>query len=146
MPYCRNCHQEISRFDTDICPHCGTPQPIAQGYKTMDVTKAFKAENSNEYELPKTKSQKVFAILCMTLGNFGVHEFYIYRPKRGFVALGLTIFFVLAFGLPMFFTKILDNAWAFVIPFAFLWLLHILLGIYYLRVESPKDGKGEFLR
>ena len=146
MPYCRNCHQEISRFDTDICPHCGTPNPIAQGYKTMDVTKAFRAENSGEFELPKTRSQKAFAILCMCLGNFGVHEFYILRPRRGFIAIMLTILFVCAFGLPMFLTKILDNAWAFVIPFAVLWLLHIALGVYYLRVESPKDGKGEFLR
>ena len=145
MPYCRNCHKEISRFDNDICPHCGTPHPIAEGYKTMDVTKAFRAGDAN-YVPPKTRSQKVFAALCMGLGYFGVHEFYIYRPKRGFISIALTVVLIAAFGFPMFFSGVLKNAFAFLIPFFFVWFVHIILGIYYFKVESPKDGKGDFLR
>lgn len=146
MPYCQYCHEEISKFDTDICPHCGAKKPIAQGYKTMDVTRAFGAVDGSEYKMPKTRSQKTFCILTMTLGFFGVHEFYIYRPKRGLVSIAVTLLFVLAVGLPLFLTGALANALAFLIPFAVVWIAHVALGIFYFRVESPKDGRGDFLR
>ena len=27
MPTCRHCHNQISRFDVDVCPYCGTANP-----------------------------------------------------------------------------------------------------------------------
>lgn len=145
MPYCRFCHKEISKFDTDICPHCGEKNPIAQGYKTMDVTRNFKTLGA-EVDAPKTKSQKVYAFLCMGLGYFGIHNFYIYRTQRGLIDIAITVLFIMAIGLPLFFTGVLANALAFIIPFLFVWLVNVGLGFYYLKVEAPKDGKGDFLR
>ena len=144
MPYCRHCHEEISKFDTDICPHCGGAKPIAAGYQTMDVTKTF-GTMQGDFEMPKTRSQKVFAILCMTLGYFGIHEFYIYRKKVGFFELLATLILVGGGGTALFLT-IVHNAFAYLIPFLILWVIYVVRGIYYLKVESPKDGKGDFLR
>lgn len=145
MPYCKHCHQEISKFDTDICPHCGGEKPIAIGYQTMDVTRTFKTAQG-DYEMPRTRSQKIFSLLCMFLGFFGVHEFYIYRPKRGIFCIVLTILAIVAVGLPLYLTGLLHNALAFVIPLLGVWALFVIMGFLYLKVESPKDGRGEFLR
>lgn len=144
MPYCRHCHEEISKFDTDICPHCGGDKPIATGYKTMDVTRAFGTIEGRQ--MPKTRSQKTFAILAMTFGYFGVHNFYIFRPKRGLIDILITLALVGGMGSALFFSGALVSAMAFLTPFFAVWLCHILLGVYYMKIESPKDGKGEFLR
>ena len=146
MPYCQHCHKEISKFDTDICPHCGGARPIAEGYKTMDVTKAFGTVDGGDYKMPKTRSQKTFALLCMLLGYFGVHDFYIYRPSRGVLSILVTLALTLGVGLPLFLTRAFANPGAFLIPFGAVWLFHIVLGLYFLKVESPKDGRGDFLR
>lgn len=145
MPYCRHCHKEISKFDTDICPHCGEKKPIADGYRTMDITRTMDTLSQEGYELPKSRSQKTFAILCMCLGYFGIHEFYIYRKTRGILCIFLTHFFVCAVGFPLTFAW-LHNALGFLIPFLIEWVFYVILGILYLKVESPKDGRGEFLR
>ena len=144
MPYCRSCHQQISKFDTDICPYCGEKNPISSGYKTLDVTRTFGTIEGRE--MPKTKSQRTFAILAMTLGYFGVHNFYIYRPKRGLIDILITLVLVLGVGFGLFFGGVMQNAMAFLIPFFVVWAAHIALGVYYLKIESPKDGKGDFLR
>lgn len=144
MPYCRHCHQEISKFDTDICPHCGGEKPIASGYKTMDVTRTFGTVEGKK--MPKTKSQKVFSVLAMLLGYFGVHNFYIYRYSRAVIDILITVVLVASVGSGLFFSGLIPNALAFLIPFFAIWVCHILLGIYYGRIEAPKDGRGEFLR
>ena len=146
MPYCRHCHQEISKFDTDICPRCGGARPIAQGYKTMDVTRNFATVSGEQYSMPKTRSQKTFSLLCMLLGYFGVHEFYIYRKSRAIAIIFITLAFVGGVGSLLFFLTPLHNVLAYLLPFLVLWVIYIVLGIFYRKVEAPKDGKGEFLR
>ena len=146
MPYCRNCHKEISKFDNDVCPYCGTRKPIDPAYKTMDVTTNIAKLAADGYELPKTRSQKAFCYLCMFLGCFGVHYFYIYLPKRGVLDLFCTLVCVLGIGLPLTLTGVFVSAFAFLIPFFVLFLLHVGLGFYFFSVQSPKDGKGDFLR
>ena len=146
MPYCRYCSEEISKFDTDICPHCGGKKPIAEGYRTMDITRAIGVVGEGDYKAPKARSHKAFAILCMTLGYLGVHDFYIYRPARGFACILITLGFVSAVGFPLFFLNVIPNALAFILPFAFEWIVFFFVGLMYMKVESPKDGRGDFLR
>ena len=39
MPNCRNCGARITKFDKDICPVCGTKNPLqGVGSETMEVT------------------------------------------------------------------------------------------------------------
>ncbi len=145
MPNCKYCHREISKFDTDVCPHCGAIRPIDPNYKTMDITKNIKTVAGENFELPKTRSQKVFGILCMMLGWAGIHDFYIYLPKRGLLHILVTLVLTLGIGLPLFLT-VWPNPLAFIIPFLLAWVAHVPLGYVLWKIESPKDGRGEFLR
>ena len=145
MPNCKFCHQEISKFDTDVCPHCGAIRPIDPNYKTMDITKNIKTVAGDGFELPKTGSQKTYGILCMTLGFLGIHDFYIHLPKRGFAHILATLVLVLGIGMPVFFAA-WPNPFAFLIPLFVVMLAHVPLGYVLWKIESPKDGRGEFLR
>ncbi len=145
MPNCKFCHKEISKFDTDICPHCGGIHPIDPNYKTMDITKNIKTVAGEDFQLPKTRSQKTCGILCMALGWLGVHDFYIYMPKRALIHILVTLVLVLGIGFPVYFAA-WPNPMAFLIPLIVVILAHIPLGYVLWKVESPKDGRGEFLR
>ena len=144
MPNCKFCHKEITKFDTDICPHCGAIRPIDPNYKTMDITKNIKTV-AGDFDLPKTRSQKVFGILCMTLGWLGIHDFYIYLPKRGLAHILVTLIVVLGIGLPVYFAA-WQNVLAILIPLFVVILAHVPLGYALWKIESPRDGRGEFLR
>ena len=147
MPYCKSCHQEISKFDTDVCPHCGTPNPIDSSYRTMDITRDFASVKGSLEDLPRTKSHKTFVTLCMTLGAFGAHNFYISRPKRALCDLLATLMMVVGLGTAFYFIfPALANAGAYFIPLGVMMLLYVLQGVFYLKQDSLKDGRGEFLR
>lgn len=144
MPYCKYCNQPISKFDTDICPNCGGVSPIDPNYETMDITKRF--DHFSGGPLYRSKSQKVAAILSMTWGFFGLHEFYIKRPKIGLVILIITLVLVGGLGSILAFAAHMHPALAYLIPFGADWLFFIVYGILFLKKDSPKDGEGEFLR
>ena len=39
MPSCRNCGARLSKFDSDICPVCGTKKPLeGVSTETIDIT------------------------------------------------------------------------------------------------------------
>ena len=74
MPYCKNCHKEITKFDEDICPYCGTKNPIDPTYKTMDITSHIDPVKGT-FELYKSRSQKTAAFLMMAFGYTGAAFF-----------------------------------------------------------------------
>lgn len=145
MPYCKNCHAIISKFDNDICPNCGQPHPIDSDYKTMDMTKRYDLFG-NEAPLYRTRSQKTAAILAMAAGPFGAHFFYTRKTVLGIVALALTLLLVGGVASILIFVAHFDVALSIVIPFAAVWLCHLVYGLWFLKANSPKDGNGEFLR
>lgn len=144
MPFCKYCHGEISRFDEDVCPHCGAPSPIDEGYKTMDVTKTIHDLNLPK-DLYRSRSRIVYALLCCLLGVFGVHSFYARYYKRGGIELGGTIVLVAGIGSLLYFTAF-PSVWAYLIPLICLYAIAIGFGIFYFLYDSVKDGKGELLR
>ena len=77
---------------------------------------------------------------------FGVHEFYIKRPKIGLVILIITLVLVGGLGSILAFAAHMHPALAYLIPFGADWLFFIVYGILFLKKDSPKDGEGEFLR
>ncbi len=144
MPYCKSCHQEISKFDVDVCPYCGQEHPIDAGYKTMDITKTIDPL-AEGYSLYKSKSQRKWAILTMLLGYLGVGSFYIGFKKRGLIELLLSVILIAGVG-TILFLLVLKNAFAYLIPFFAIWLVYIVIGVICLKKDSPKDASGEFLR
>lgn len=146
MPYCKYCKKEISKFDSDVCPHCGGISPIEDNYKTMDVTTSF-GKYGKDISLYKSKSHKKFALLCMLLGMIGVHNFYIHKQKTAYINIAVSILFIACLGLILYFSGAIKNYYlAFLLPFIILFVIYLFLGLYYLKKDSLKDGEGEFLR
>lgn len=144
MPYCRQCHREISKFDNDMCPYCGTPHPIDPNYETMDITRNM-ATLEGQYELPKSRKKKVLILLCATLGYLGVHWFYIYRKTRGIVSLLFSLAFVGGIGSLLLLTPLPVYA-DYLIAFGAVWIVFLIEALLLLFIDTPKDGRGEFLR
>lgn len=148
MMRCKNCHEKLTRLDKDICPFCGTLKPLeGQEDVTEDMTKAFDSLNlKEEYHEVKAKSRLVAAILAMTLGVFGVHAFYLGKMKRGLINLIVSICFIAGIGSILFFSGALKNALAFLIPYFFLEIIMIVVGVIILKKRDEVDGNGEFLK
>jgi hypothetical protein len=146
MPKCRNCHHEISSFDKDICPFCGTENPIASDYKTQDMTQ-FVDPVSGDYKLYKSKAKKTMALLTMFLGCFGVGFFYIEKKKEGLISLLVTLLWTGGLGSLLFFLVApLHNALGYVLPFLAIYLAFFIFSLFLFHNDSLKDGNGEFLR
>lgn len=144
MPYCKNCHKEISRLDKDLCPYCGQENPIQGDYLTKDVTCHIDPV-AGEYKLYKSKSHKLYAILAMALGLCGVHDFYLGYKGRGIAFLIASVSSIAGLGCLLFFTC-LPSFWAFLLP-AFAWILFdVILGLLLLKKDCLKDATGEYLR
>ncbi len=142
MPYCKNCHKEIARFDQDVCPYCGVSDPIESSYQTMDQTMFIpKSEGGPLYQ---SKSRKTYLILCMTLGYLGIHNFYVKKWLLAVIDLLILVLATVGIGLIFFFT-FMPNAGAFLIPFGVVWLFFLVEGIILSKYDSLRDGEGEFL-
>lgn len=145
MPECRNCHREISKFDNDVCPYCGTPHPISENYKTKDMT-SFVDPITGDYKLYKSKSKKIAAVLAFLCGYSGASFFYLGYVKKGITCLMLFLFFYAGLSLGLFFGVRNLSFWSFLLPLAVGYVADVPLGIHYLRNDSLKDANGEFLR
>lgn len=145
MPECKNCHREISKFDSDVCPFCGTPHPIDDNYKTKDMT-SFVDPITGNYKLYRSKSRKAAFALCLSLGWAGAHFFYLGFLKKGLISIVVSLLIIAGVGLPLFFFLPLLSFWSFVIAFGLCWIIYLPLAIKYLFSDSYKDANGEFLR
>lgn len=146
MPICKNCHRTIQKFDKDICPYCGTENPIEDNYVTKDVTGFIKSTHSNE-ELYKSKSRKTTGFLCFFLGYLGCHNFYLGYTKKGIIELLCSLVLVGGAGSALFFlVEPFKNALAFLIPFAVVFLFYVIASIHYFKDDSLTDVNGELLK
>lgn len=148
MPVCKYCHKTIDRVsDRDLCPYCGGKNPIDEDYETKDITQFVKPV-SKEYELYKSRSKMVASFLCLFLGLFGAHRFYLGFWKKGLIILITSLLFIAAIGSALYFGLggELSAPVSYVIPFAVLFLGYALYSIRLFLGESLKDQKGEYLR
>ncbi len=150
MPICRNCHEPITKFDSDFCPHCGMADPIDAKYKTKDMTQVIDPQRPN-YKLYKSKSRVVTALLCLLFGWCGAHSFYTGFKKRGFIQLAISLALIIVvggvfLGLSLGNMEVINPVLGFLIPFGVLFVLYALRSIYYFKKDSIKDKNGVFLR
>lgn len=149
MPTCRNCHAQITRFDKDICPFCGTKDPLkGVTSETIEITSYISpVEDEEVKDIIKMKKRWVASLLAMILGVFSAHYFYLGYLKRGLVNLIASIVIVALVGSLLFF---LDNYFksnflAYIIPLAGLYLINIIEGISIIFNKDMKDKRGLFL-
>ena len=84
MPKCKYCHENITKFDKEICPFCGGKKPL-EGVddSTYDITQFVDIMKKSDQEV-KFKQRKRVAngLLCMFLGIFGADAFFKCVPFR----------------------------------------------------------------
>jgi TM2 domain-containing membrane protein YozV len=134
-------------MDKEICPYCGQRRPLeGVSMETLDVTKAFGNALAPDIELVRLKSKKKAAVLCATLGMFGVHSFYIRKLKQGLIFIALSILLIGGIGSLLFFTILPGSVWAYLIPVFVQIVFQGLFALTYLLREDVKDGVGELMR
>jgi len=145
MPQCKNCHREITKFDNDVCPYCGTLHPIDDNYKTKDMTQ-FVDPVSGNYQLYKSKTKKTTCLLTVFLGWTGAHFFYLGYTKKGLLALLGSLIIIGGVGtLLYFFAGGLSYA-GYLIAFLMAWIMYPPMAVKYAKSDTYKDANGEFLR
>ncbi len=143
MPRCRNCGREITRFDQDICPHCGAKRPIDPGYETMDMTGFLDRMGGGVEELRPARKERTYRILLFLLGFLGADLFYLGKWEKGLFALlgGLLLAGLLALGL--YFVPGI-GLWGILIALALLLAAHLVRAFLSLGREV-RDRDGEAL-
>lgn len=147
MPKCKYCHENITKFDKEICPFCGGKKPL-EGVddSTYDITQFVDIMKKSDQEV-KFKQRKRVAngLLCMFLGIFGADAFYLGFKKIGFIRLIIDILIYAAISLILFFFTEL-SFYSFIIPFGSLFIIYFIIGIINLSIRGKKDINGVFLR
>ena len=147
MPYCRNCGSRITKFDKDMCPICGTKNPL-QGVNsdTVEITTELNIHSSEGKKQYQAHFRSTSFILSALIGWTGATFFYLKYKKLGFLWLALNL--ILMLGLGALFVLLIgykEVIGYFVSP-AIIYLVNIGTGLYFLFKKDIKDGNGEFIR
>lgn len=145
MPNCKNCGSRISKFEKDMCPVCGTVNPLKNVTSdTVEITSEISLSNENLNFKPKERIVTFF--LFFFLGIFGVPLFYLNEIKKGFIWSIINITLIVGLGflfsLPLKFGYLLG----FLIPVIIFYVINSCIGAYYLIKSDIKDGNGDFLK
>lgn len=146
MPKCKYCHENITRFDKEICPFCGGRKPL-EGIddSTYDITQCIDImKGQNEINF-KQRSHVTNGLLCMFLGLFGADAFYLGFNKIGIIRIIINIILFVGVSLPLYFFTELKFI-SFAIAGGALFLLYFILGIVNLFIKGKKDANGVFIR
>lgn len=144
MPYCKNCHSRIDKFNKDRCPICGQERPLDDvSSDTIEITTSVDVNDLNLNYHPRQK--KILLIYFLTLGIFGVPFYYLYENKKGAVyaffnlfVLGLMIFLFIHF-------NVMGVALGVIVPILILYFINACVGLVYYKRANLKDGHGDFL-
>ena len=145
MPSCRNCGARLSKFDTDICPVCGTPNPL-QGVSSETVEVTSQIEINNVMVAQKVvRHRKKMLILFLTCGFTGLGFFYLKRKREAFMDIAITLSALSSGFLLLHLVANLNIALSIILPIALIYLINIAFGLIYFFTPNLKDGEGEFV-
>lgn len=147
MPYCRNCRARITKFEKDICPVCGTRNPLdGANSDTVEITSQLDLGQKANRKIYKAHFRLNTFIWFIFLGWTGAGFFYLNFKKRGLIWLLCNL--VVLGGLIALFALALTGAknWlSYAAPVSIMYLVNIGIGIYYICKKDIKDGNGEFI-
>lgn len=146
MPKCKNCGEEITKFDKDICPYCGFKKPFdSNEYKTIDVTQTIEVIKDDDKYNFKIKKRFIAFLLSFFLGVFGSDCYYLGFVKEGLYKFLISAVIFSVISLPLFFYTELSY-YAFVVGGGVIFILSMLLSFVYIFSDTIKDKKGAFLK
>jgi len=145
MPSCRNCGARLSKFDSDICPVCGTKKPLeGVSSETIEITSQVDLSSFTAGQKVKRR-RKTMLLLSLLLGFTGALFFYIKKALLGFVWLLINL--LVGAGLAVLFLLVvkLNLALSIILPVILIYLVNAIVGAIYFLKPNLKDGEGEFV-
>lgn len=140
MPFCRNCGTRLSKFDNDLCPVCGTPNPFdGELMETQDNT-----QQVDPVLTYKFRNKKTMLILACTCGFTGSFLFYLKEIKIAIIYLIVNLLVGGLLGLILSFTK--NVLLSVILPIGLVYLVSICYGLVLKFKPNLKDGNGEFVQ
>ena len=144
MPACRNCGARLTKFDKDVCPVCGTKNPL-EGVTsdTVEMTSFINMEQNKDFRVKKKTTMLFYAFVA---GFTGLPFFYLHEIKKGIICAILNILY---FGMSfVLFSIVLEiqPVITVVLNIIIMYFVNSLVGIELYFKDSLKDGFGEFVR
>ena len=150
MPKCKYCGQSITKFDKEMCPYCGGKYPIdSANPQTADITEAINTVNPTDEARVNFKPKKkvINAILCMSLGVFGIDELYLGFRNRFIIRLIINAVCYIGLLLIFYFSKtIVSGTLLFLLPFIIVFGVWFIIGAIFFALKNKKDSNGAFLK
>ena len=145
MPNCRNCGARITKFDKDICPVCGTKNPLqGVGSDTMEVTSQIDLNNFQEGQKVKCRRKKLL-LFFLAFGFTGAPFFYLKKKKAGIFWLVMNLVILAGVFALLFFLAKLHIAIAILVPVLTVYAISGITGAVYNFLPDLRDGEGEFV-
>ena len=145
MPTCRNCGARLSKFDSDICPVCGTKDPL-QGVSSETVEITSQVELSNFVAGQKVvRHRKTMLILFLVCGFTGLGYFYIKKKRDGILDIALTLLLLSSGFILLHLVAGLNIPLSIILPVVTIYLFNIAVGLILFFTPNLKDGEGEFV-
>ena len=145
MPNCRNCGARLSKFDSDICPVCGTPKPL-EGVSSETIEIASQVDLSDFKAGQKVvRRRKMMLVLSLLLGWTGAMFFYLKNKKFAILWLLINLGGVAGLSVLLFTLAGLHIALSIGLGFVFVYLLNAINGVLFYVKKDLKDGEGEFV-
>ena len=144
MPNCKNCGARISKFDKDICPVCGTKNPLeGVSSETVEITSQIDLNNFVEGQKVVCRRKKML-ILFLACGFSAAQFFYLKRKKFAvlWLIINLVIMAAVYFLVSMFRSPL---AVCIIVAVLSTYILNSTMGAIYYFLPDLKDGEGEFV-
>lgn len=144
MPNCKNCGARISKFDKDICPVCGTKNPLeGVSSETVEITSQIDLNNFVEGQKVVCRRKKML-ILFLACGFTAAQFFYLKKKKFAVIWLiiNLVLMAAIYFLISMFRTPL---AVCIIVAVLSSYVLNSIMGAIYYFLPDLKDGEGEFV-
>ena len=145
MPTCRNCGARLSKFDKDICPVCGTPEPLkGVNSETVEITSQVDLSSFQEGQ-KVVRRRKNMLILFLTVGFAGLAFFYLKKKKEALLYLAINILLFTSGFLLLHLLAKLNIALSIILPIIAMYIMSAIFGLVYYYTPNLKDGEGEFV-
>ena len=145
MPSCRNCGARLSKFDSDICPVCGTKNPLeGVSSETIEITSQVDLNGFTDGQ-KVVRRRKNLLIYFLLIGFTGAGFFYLKQKKNAFLWLATNLVVIGGLFAFFYFALSLHLALAIILPIVTVYVFNVGTGIIYFKLPNLKDGEGEFV-
>ena len=145
MPNCRNCGARISKFDKDICPVCGTKNPLeGVSSETVEITSQIDLNNFVEGQKVVCRRKKLL-VLFLACGFTAAPFFYLKKKKFAIVWLIINLLIIGGLFALLFMLPNVHIALAIILPILATYVINSIMGAIYYFLPDLKDGNGEFV-